>query len=284
MKPTRFLIVNADDLGLSSSVNEAVVRAHREGILTSASLMVNEPGFDEAVRLARENPRLAIGLHLTLVDGHSTLSAKEIPGLVNARGEFSASPASAGIKYFCQPSLKEQLRAEIRAQFDKFCATGLELDHVNSHHHLHAHPTICNLLMESAAEMKISRLRVTSEPLLLQRRFAHCGFSGWRDAGVHRVLARGIRRHLQRRGILYTDAVFGVVRNGRVDQSYLQRLLPLLPDGISEIYSHPSLDTFKHELDALISPATRKLVDALGIQLIRYRDIETVKRRVGGLL
>jgi len=66
----RRLIVNADDFGRSHSINEAVVRAHREGILTTASLMVNEPGFDEAVAQAREHPQLGVGLHLTLVCGH----------------------------------------------------------------------------------------------------------------------------------------------------------------------------------------------------------------------
>lgn len=277
MKPTRFLIVNADDFGLSSSVNEAVVRAHREGILTSASLMVNEPGFEEAVRLARGNPRLAVGLHLTLVDGHSALSPNEIPGLVNERSELSASPAAAGIKYFCQPSLKEQLRAEICAQFDKFHATGLHLDHVNSHHHLHAHPTICNLLLEGAVELGISHLRLTLEPLLFRPRFTRCAIGGWRDACFHRLLAGRIRKRLRRHGILHADGVFGVVQNGRVDETYLRQLLPLLPEGVMEIYSHPSLDTFRNELDALVSPRTRKLVDALGIQLIRYKDIGTVK-------
>src|ERR1051325_9200623 len=84
----RRLIVNADDFGLSHSVNEAVIRAHHDGILTSASLMVNEAGFEEAVKLAKENPKLGIGLHLTLLQGHSTLPLEKISGLVNKRGEF----------------------------------------------------------------------------------------------------------------------------------------------------------------------------------------------------
>src|SRR5471032_1903909 len=96
----RRLIVNADDFGLSRSVNEAVISAHREGILTTASLMVNEPGFDEAVKLAGENPRLGVGLHLTLLLGHAALPPEKIPGLVNARGKFSHSPVGAGLDYF----------------------------------------------------------------------------------------------------------------------------------------------------------------------------------------
>ena len=102
MTSTRRLIVNADDFGRSSSINQAVVRAHRDGILTTASLMVNEPAFAEAVALAKENPRLGVGLHLTLLCGHATLSAEKIPGLVNAQNQFSDNPVAVGLRYFTQ--------------------------------------------------------------------------------------------------------------------------------------------------------------------------------------
>ncbi len=118
----RRLIVNADDFGRSRAVNEAVIRAHREGILTSASLMVNEPAAREAAALARDNPRLGVGLHLTLLCGRSALPPEEIPGLVNARQEFRAGSARAGWRFFFQRGLLEQLRSEIHAQFDKFRA------------------------------------------------------------------------------------------------------------------------------------------------------------------
>src|SRR5688572_20275118 len=116
----RRLIVNADDFGLSSSANGAIIQAHRNGILTSASLMMNEPGFDEAVALARENPRLGVGLHLTLLCGHSTLPCEKIPGLVNTQCEFEYKPVRLGVRYFFQRDLREQLRAEMLAQFEKF--------------------------------------------------------------------------------------------------------------------------------------------------------------------
>ena len=115
---SRRLIVNADDLGLSHSVNEAVVRAHRDGVLTTASLIVNEPGCDEAIKLAKANPKLGVGLHLVLLQGHSTLPPEKIPGIVNSHGEFSNSPVGVGMSYFFRRSLREQLRAEIHAQFE----------------------------------------------------------------------------------------------------------------------------------------------------------------------
>ena len=112
--------------------------------------MVNEPDFDEAVALARENPKLGVGLHLSLLCGRSALPPEKIPGLVNMRGEFSNKPVAVGFRYFFNRGLREQLRAEIHAQFAKFHATGLPLDHVNGHLHLHLHPTIFRILMEDA--------------------------------------------------------------------------------------------------------------------------------------
>jgi len=100
LESARRLIVNADDFGASPGINRAVIQAQREGILTSASLMVNEPAFADAVALARQNPRLGVGLHLALSHGHSALAPEKIPGLVNARGEFSNSPTATGMRYF----------------------------------------------------------------------------------------------------------------------------------------------------------------------------------------
>jgi hopanoid biosynthesis associated protein HpnK len=270
----RWLIVNADDFGLNSSTNHAIIRAHQEGILTSCSLMVNEPGFEEAVQLARENPRLGVGLHLTFLSGHSTLPHEKIPGLVNEKQEFDASPVRVGFKYFLKHELREQLRAEMLAQFEKFRATKLPLDHVDSHHHLHAHPTLFKIVIESAADLGITHLRLTSEPFGVHARLA-VGYRLERlSHGIaYWLLAGGARRKLRRLDIKHTDAVFGLLQDARVDETYLERLLPKLPLGVSEIYSHPSLDVFKHEMEALISPRIRALAESLGIRLIRYQDL-----------
>lgn len=270
----RRLIVNADDFGLSRSVNEAVIRAHREGILTTASLMVNEPGCDEAVKLARENPRLGIGLHLTLLMGHSALSPDKIPGLVNAQGEFSNSPVGVGMDYFFKRGLREQLRAEIHAQFTRFHATGLPLDHVNGHLHLHLHPVVFKILMEDADALGIRHLRLTRDCLARSRRMANGRwFYRVSHAAIYEWLSRRVREPLRRRGIKHAQITFGLLQNALVDEEYILKLLPGLPDGDSELYSHPSLDKFKHEFDALVSPRVKEMVQKLGIKLIRYQDL-----------
>jgi hopanoid biosynthesis associated protein HpnK len=270
----RRLIVNADDFGRSASINQAVIRAHREGILTTASLMVNEPAFEDAVTLARENPQLGVGLHLTLVCGHSALRPDQLPGLVNSQSEFTANPVVAGYRYFFQRSLRDQLERETHAQFRKFRAGGLPLDHVNGHLHLHLHPTVFRILMANTGRLGIKRLRLTFDPLRLNLRLAsgHLGFRLLHAAIFHPLSARA-RPALARLNIRHTDAVFGLLQSARVDEAYLVPLLAHLPPGDSELYSHPSLDEFKNEFDALISPRVRELVEQLGVQLIRYQDL-----------
>ena len=224
--------------------------------------------------MARENPKLGVGLHLTLLCGHSALPPEQIPGLVNAKGEFSNNPANVGFRYFFQRSLREPLWREIHAQFQKFRATRLPLDHVNSHLHLHLHPTVFHILMADAGQLGIKRLRLTFDPFLLNLRVAsgHLAHRALHAAIFHSLSYRA-RPAMSRLGIRHTDAVFGLLQNARVDEAYLTRLLPHLHAGDSELYSHPSLDEFKNEFDALISPRVQEQVKNLGIKLIRYQDL-----------
>lgn len=273
-KPKRRLIVNADDFGRSHSINQAVIRAHREGILTTASLMVGGDACDEAVELAKQNRTLGVGLHLTLVCGKATCGRMEIPNLINARGEFSDSPVATGARYFFDRGLRPQLGREIAAQFAKFKTTGLPLDHVNGHLNLHLHPTVFKILASRYQEWGIRHLRVTHDPFALNRQLA----SGqWLYRASHALifsqLARRARRVLADSPIRFTDHVFGLLQNARVDEAFVLKLLPALPCGDSELYSHPSLDKFPHEFDALISQRVKARVKELGIELIRYQDL-----------
>jgi chitin disaccharide deacetylase len=269
----RRLIVNADDFGRSPAINDAVIRAHREGILTTASLMVNETGCAEAVARAKENPRLGVGLHLALCCGHAALSPEKIPGLVNARGAFRNHPVAAGVAFFFQHRLRAQLRDEIHEQFARFRATGLRLDHVNGHLHFHLHPTVFRILMEDAEMLGIRQLRLTQDDFALNRRLA----SGrWLFRTAHAVVFKWLvpraQPELARRGIRHTQRVYGLLQDSRVDEAFILKLLPELPAGDCELYSHPGAPGV-HELQGLISPRVRALVDQLKVQLIRYQDL-----------
>jgi hopanoid biosynthesis associated protein HpnK len=232
------------------------------------------PAAAEAIEFAREHPRLGIGLHLTLLCGHSALKPDEIPGLVNSAGEFPDNPGRAGCRYFFRRDLRDQLRHELHEQFKKFRKTGLPLEHVNGHLHLHLHPVIFRILMEDARELGIERMRLTFDPFWLNMSLAS-GQWGYRALHtlIYHCLSAKARPWLKRLGVNHTRYVFGLLQNARVDETYISRLLPRLPVGDSELYSHPSLDEFRNELNALISPHVRNQIDALGIELIGYRDL-----------
>jgi predicted glycoside hydrolase/deacetylase ChbG (UPF0249 family) len=206
--------------------------------------------------------------------GHSALPPREIPGLVSAQGEFSNQPVGAGMAYFFKRSLRPQLRAEIHAQFARFRATGLPLDHVNGHLHLHLHPVIFGILMEDREKLGIRHLRLTRDCLSRSRRMAR---GQWlyrlSHAAIYEWLSARARRRLQAHGIRHAQLTFGLLQNARVDEDYVLKLLPALPPGDSELYSHPSLDEFKHEFNALVSPRVKELVQQTRVELIRYRDL-----------
>jgi hopanoid biosynthesis associated protein HpnK len=268
------LIVNADDFGRSHSINLAVAQAHDNGILTTASLMVNEEGFEEAVELARQRPRLGVGLHLALICGRSALAPEEIPGLVDAQRRFNDNPVTVGFRYYFHRKLVPQLQAEIEAQFKKFRLSGLPLDHVNGHLHLHLHPVVFRILRARVKEWAITHLRLTCEPFWMNTRLAR---GRWlyriSHALIHRRLSAEARGELRRLGIKHTERVFGLLQDSHVDEDYLLKLLRALPPGDSELYSHPSLDQFRDEFNALVSPRVKALAGAGNIRLIRYQDL-----------
>ncbi|MBV8601489.1 MAG: hopanoid biosynthesis-associated protein HpnK, partial [Candidatus Eremiobacteraeota bacterium] len=162
----RRLIVTADDFGSSLAVNEAVERGHREGILTSASLMVAGEAAGDAIARARALPSLAVGLHVVVVNGTPVLPPRKVPALVDARGAFSDDLVGAGVRYFFDPAARRQLAAEIRAQFEAFAASGLRLDHANAHNHMHVHPTVLSTIIAVGKDFGLPGVRLPREPYL----------------------------------------------------------------------------------------------------------------------
>lgn len=270
----RRLIVNADDFGRSGAINAAVIQAHEEGILTSASLMVNGEAFNQAVELARAHPKLGVGLHLTLVCGKPTLSPAQIPSLVGSDGMFTDNPVVGGTKYFFSSAARAELRQEIRAQFEKFRMTGLPLDHLNGHLHLHLHPAVLPILCELFAEFGVTRARLTHEPAALSFRLEKGRwFYRSSHALIFRILSARARPLFERAGLRHTDQVYGLLQDAHADEAYLLRLLPHLGPGSSEFFSHPSTTHFRHELAALTSPRVRDMIAQQNIKLIRYQDL-----------
>lgn len=227
---------SADDFGLSTSVNEAIERAHRDGVLQAASLMVAAPAADDAVRRAKANPSLRVGLHLVVIEGPAVLPPSEIPGLVDEKGQFPSNQLGLGINYFFRQAIRHQLRAEIRAQFAAFAATGLTLDHANAHKHMHLHPTVGAMMLQEGARYGLPRIRIPAEP---PETMARCGSPvGFGDKMLYQW-TRLLRARARAAGVATNDHCFGLAWSGHMTEDRVRRLLANLPDGDSEIYFHP---------------------------------------------
>ena len=250
------LIITADDFGLHESVNRAVERAHREGVLSAASLMVGAPAAPDAIARARDCPKLAVGLHLVLADGASVLPPRAIPDLVDSGGWFGNRMVREGFRFFCLPRVRRQLAMEIRAQFEDFAASGLVLDHVNAHKHFHLHPTILGLIIDIGREFGLRAVRLPRET----------GLPLWLRPWLALEQAR-----LDAAGIVHNDYLVGLRESGHFDEAALLAALDRLPSrGIGELYLHPAVESgtaiapsmpgYRHadELAALVSPRVRK--------------------------
>jgi len=276
----KYLIINADDFGISTEVNRAVVKGWQDGVLTSASLMVTGDACGEAVELARQNPGLQVGLHLTLVQGRSVLSHGGFPSLTDRSGNFPGDPLLAGMRMFFLQSLRRQLRSEIKAQLDTFAATGLALSHIDGHLNIHMHPTVFAILCELLPQYGVSTFRLSRERLGAELRLSSGRIAAKAvDAFIFSCLAGRCRSELQLRRIGFAAEVKGLLNSGRMTEEYLLGALDVLQDGITEIYLHPAtadnplLPEYRQtaELAALLSRRVREKIDSLGITLGNYR-------------
>jgi len=267
------LIVTADDFGAATAVNDAVEMAFRDGTLTAASLMVAAPASGDAVRRAKALPGLAVGLHLVVVRGGSTLPASEVPAITDGDGRFDDNLVRAGFRYYFSSRARRQLRAEIRAQFQAFADTGLALDHVNTHNHMHLHPTILGLILEIGRDFGMTAMRLPYETT--------SGMAG-------RLLKPWLtltKSRLDRAGIRHNDILIGLSATGRMNRDRMIEALSDLPDGVSEMMTHPATgdwegrereaDGYRYtdELAGLLDPAVRAAAERSGARRITFTEI-----------
>ena len=246
--------------------------AHRRGLLTATSLMVGAPAAADAVERARRLPGLRVGLHLVLVEGRPLLPPAEVPGLVDRRGFFRENMALAGAAFFFRPSVRRQLAAEIEAQFAAFRATGLALDHVNSHKHFHLHPTVAALILAIGARHGARAVRIPLEPRRVLAQAAPAERRPRPDITV--PWTRFLRRRVAAAGMTAPDQVFGLAWSGAMTAERLRGLLRHLPPGLTEIYLHPATGggfpgaapgyRYAEELAALTDPGVLAAADTAG--------------------
>lgn len=232
----KHLLLTGDDFGRSSAVNEAIERHHQAGLLTQASLMVNEFAVEEAVRIARRNPQLCVGLHLTLCAGR----AARLSALTDEEGRFAESPALAGMRYAFDPRTAEPLGREIAEQFARFRELGFPGSYADGHTHLHLHPVILRAMIPQIEAGNFKMLRLVREP-----------GNHTPVALIFRALSSVALPSLHRLGIRAADHVFGLADTGRMTAGRLIHLFQQLPEGLSEIYFHPGKEPGEPDFAAL---------------------------------
>ena len=282
----RRLIVNADDFGLTSGVNRAIVEAHARGIVTSATLMANASAFSEAVALSKSAPELSVGCHVVLVDGSPVSDPKQISSLLRPDGKFHDS-----LSTFARLALQGKLRAneieaEVVSQIRRLQAAGISVSHVDTHKHTHMFRPVLRAVLSAAKGCGVPAIRNPFETVRWRQLVAYPNtWKRWFEVRTLRGFSAKFHELVREAGLHTPDGAVGVVATGSLDQRFLDFLLANLPEGAWELVCHPGYnddelgnvrtrlrESREHELGALTSDATRDHLAKHGVELISYRQ------------
>jgi hopanoid biosynthesis associated protein HpnK len=284
----RRLIINADDFGLTSGVNQAISEASSSGVLTSATIMANSRAYEEAVKLAKSLPALKTGCHIVLIDGEPL--TRGLSSLTSGGPRFRSS-----LKEFAFVAVRgrisaDEIQREAEAQIRRIQSSGITVTHVDSHKHTHMFPHVLRPVLRAAKACGVRAARNPFEPLRswpLGDVFATPGL--WlrsTEVAALRIFAAEFRKAVREEAMLTTDGTVGITATGKLDQKMLAAILNALPEGTWELVCHPGysdpdlqaagtrlLKSREAELQALTSAETRSLISRREIELISYADL-----------
>lgn len=285
----RRLIVNADDLGFTSGVNRAIVKAHTEGVVTSATLMANGPAFCEGKKIAKQFPNLSIGCHVVLIDGEPVLPPAKIPSLTQS-GRFRDN-----LKTFAARALTGQLDAteicaEATAQIRRVQAAGVCVSHFDAHKHTHVFPKVLRPLLMAAAECGVRAVRNPFGPRfpfplneLVKRPNL---WTRWAEMRVLGSFAGKFQKAARQEGFVTPDGTLGIEVTGTLNETLFVAIATSVPEGTWEFVCHPGYndsdlqsartrlrESREVELHALTLPRVRDILTRQSVELISYRDL-----------
>ena len=278
------LIINADDFGLHETVNLGIIHGHIAGFITSTTIMASGKAFEHAVTLANSNPRLGIGVHLTLVGETCVCEPATIDSLVDKQGNLAPQYPQFLLRYMLGKIKLADIRRELTAQVQKVVDSGLCITHLDSHQHMHIVPGISNITIEIAKKFGIKAVRIPAEsyfflggyPCTIMRLLARTGLT---------CLAQLASWKMKNSGLFMPQHFFGMLAGGNMREEFLLRIVDALPDGISEIMMHPGTNNEalnkshnwdyhgEQELAAVTSDTVRQHLADGNIQLISFRDL-----------
>jgi chitin disaccharide deacetylase len=295
----RRLIVNADDFGLTAGVNRAVAEAHREGIVTSATLMANASAFEQATQLARqgasEEKPLSVGCHVVLLDGVPLMPPDRVASLLQPHYSKGTSQFRTSLNAFALAAFRHQLQpdeveAEATAQIERIQAGGIQPSHFDTHKHAHMFPAVLRPLLRAARARGVPAVRnpfgqvwpLPLSSLVSTRQF----WLRFAQLNVLRNFARRFRREVEEYGLRTTDGSLGVLVTGSLDLQLFTATAENMPDGTWEFVCHPGYNdadlagvrtrlrqSRQQELRLLTSPEVKEVLRRRDVELISYRDL-----------
>lgn len=296
----RRLIINADDFGLTAGVNRAIVEAHQRGVVTSATMMANAAAVGDAVTGALQT-KLSVGCHVVLIDGAPLLPPRDVSSLVVADGaavRFHDSWLGFAARALRGRFDQGQIAAEVEAQIRKIQQRGLLVTHVDSHKHVHLLPSVLAPMLRAAEACGVHAVRnpfAPIKPLAL----AHLArrprlWTRYSEVKLLRRFGAEFRKTVEAAGMTTTDGTFGIVATGSLDQQLFAAIVGSLPEGTWELVCHPGYcdqelrsvrtrlrESREQELQVLTSEAARQAIEAAGVELISYADLQSGDRVIG---
>jgi hopanoid biosynthesis associated protein HpnK len=283
----RRLIINADDFGLTSGVNRAIWEGHRQGIVTSATLMAAGPAFAEAVSMAKSSPRLGVGCHVVLVDGAPLAESNLVPSLLGGDGNLRMKLGDFARAWLSGKLSSDEMDREISAQIRTLQAAGISVSHVDTHKHTHLAPQVLRALLRAAKACGVTAVRNPFEPIRWQAVSGNPAlWKRWAMVKSLQGFAAQFSRAVGEAGLRTTDGTVGVVATGVLDGPLFERILDSLPEGTWEFVCHPGyvdvalekartrlLQSREQELAVFTSESARNALQRNGIELISYREI-----------
>ena len=284
--------MNADDLGWTAGVNRGIAEAHRNGIVTSTSILANGAAFADGVKAAGELPGLGVGVHLNLSDGKPVAPPGQVNSLLNEAGEFSGGPESLLLRLAANSLDVRQVELEWNAQIEKVRAAGIRPTHLDGHKHVQMLPGLFAIALRLAKKHEIAAVRVSHEASTLRAALTggeeYSGVilkQGVQARGL-KLLARDAREMAERAGIASADYFCGIAQTGVLSKRGVLQLLASLPEGTTELMCHPGYadadlqksatrlqQSRQTELEILTDKEIRKNIATLGIRLINYEEI-----------
>ncbi len=279
------VIINADDFGLIQGVNEGIVEAHQEGILTSATLMANMPGFDQAVEMAGANPELGVGVHLNILRGQPLSPAQKVGSLLSRELRFIPSVSNLLYRMVLKRVSFDEVEREFRAQVEKVQGAGIDPSHIDSEKHIHLIRPLFRIVIKLAKEYKINKVRFIQEYCVSSR-------PGQMFKSMFISLSStSMKKKMVQEGVRSPDRFYGVCDTGRITAAKLQGAFERAKEGVTEIMVHPGFITQEvlelekqigpfyinkyreKELNALLDKKLSKLIADLEIQLINFNQL-----------